>query len=293
MQISETFSGEVTLEAKTESRERSFGSTGTVSVYPSKVDTINSIIANFLRVTCGVDAYYEERDGSDYRFLWIYDVPFLLSFSGTANNAVFYPPFGAASVSTSTDGTSVSNFFSGAKYSFGIVFCGNPNNGFSMRFKTYNSTSVSTNLVLRFMRGENIINGENGVVWNAKSIYSTGNQSDASPMLGGANGVDLNNRTVSAESFSTGADMYYTPRLFTKEVHRTSNDGALPLVPLCIGPYRINGMYLHPRHFGLPAAHSLSTEVQAEVTIGDRSFLVTANESGGCSYINMGLIETT
>lgn len=300
MQITKTYSGEITLEEKTEKREYSYGGSGTMSVYPSKVDTVNNIIAGFLRSICGVTAFYEPREGSDYPFLWIWDVPFLFTFNGTANNVLFCPPCGAAYASTSyqrstSSTTDVSNFFSGNKYSFSIVFTGNPDNGFVIRFKNYNASSFSSNFVLRFMKCENLINGSDAVVWGHKSIYSDENSDSSSVtnyMLSGMNGIDVVNHIINQGSFSTEF-IKYSPHLFTKKIHRESNDGALPLVPLHVGPYRANGIYLRPVGFGLPNSASITAEVQNEITIGSRSFVITNNDGTNANLINMGLIETT
>lgn len=301
MQITKSYEGTVTLEAATEAREYSYGYNRTINVYPSKVDTINEIIAGFLRSECGVNAYYETRTGSDYPFLWIYNVPFLFNIPGAERYVVFYPPLGSAGTtsstvsSTSSTTTQTNLFFTdGVRYSFGLVFCGNSNTGFSLRFKF---TSVSTNLVFRFMKCENIINGTDAVMWSSTNVYADGTSTLPSggsgvSAVGGMNGIDLDDGSINKDSFSTAA-MIYDPRLHTKAVHRTSNDGALPLVPLLIGPYRANGIYLRPRGFNLLNAHSLGTEVQAEVTIGGRSFLITNSDGISPMLINMGLIETT
>lgn len=279
----------MTLEEAAVAREYSFGSTRTAKVYPSKVDTVNSIIASFLRSECGVDAYYGQRAGSDYDFLWIYNVPFLFNIPGAERYVVFYPPLGSAgtissTVNTSGNPTQTNLFYTdGVRYSFGLVFCGNPNTGFALRFKFMPSTSVSTNLVFRFMKCENIINGSDAVMWSSTNVYANGTTTLPSGSvgvsdIGGMNGIDLDGNGINKGSFSTEA-IIYDPRLHTKTVHMASNEGALPLVPLLIGPYRANGIYLRPRGFSLPLAHSLGTEVQPEITIGGRSFLITNSSS--------------
>lgn len=297
MQVTKTYSGTAAL-GSTASRIVSYGATTKATVYPAKVDTVNQIIADFLRVQCGVDAYYT-TGGADASFLWIWGVPFLFSISGKNSYAAFYGPgSGTALNSGSESGTQynagASKLFNGetGTYSFGLVFAGNPNNGFALRFKTYGSSSISQYFVARFMKCTNLINGNDAVVWSGQNIFSSGNATTATVLLGGMNGIDLDGGSVNLGSFST-ALINYDPLLHTKAIHKAANNGALPLVPLTIGPYRANGIYLRPVGFALPSAASVTTEVQHEMTVGSRSFLITNNDSLATSYINMGLIETT
>lgn len=297
MQVTKTYSGTAALGA-TASRLVSYGASTKATVYPAKVDTVNQIIADFLRVQCGVDAYYT-TSGADASFLWIWGVPFLFSISGKNSYASFYGPGSGTALNSGSESANQYNMgnsklFNGetGTYSFGLVFAGNPNNGFALRFKTYGTSSVSQYFVIRFMKCTNLINGKDAVVWSARNIYSSGDANSATVLLGGMNGIDLDSGNVNLDSFST-ALINYDPVLHTKAIHRTANGGALPLVPLVIGPYRTNGIYLRPVGFSLPSAASVTTEVQHEMTVGTRSFLITNNDSISTSYINMGLIETT
>lgn len=302
MQVTKSYSGTVSLESSTTSRTVSYGVATTSAVYPSKVDAINTIIANFLRTECGVDAWYMAKSGSTDSFLWIWGVPFLFNIAGTNSYAAFYGPLSGSALNSGSDGTSsvkyntgLSKLFNGTtgEYSFSLLFAGNPNNGFSLRFKTYNSNSISQYFVIRFMKCYNLINDLDAVVWSGINVYSNNNADTATVLLGGMNGIDLNaNGTIKEDSFSTYL-MQYDPLLRTKAVNKTSNDGALPLVPLCVGPYRTNGIYLRPVGFNLPYAMSATTEVQAEITVSGRSFLLTNSDNISVNFINMGMIETT
>lgn len=300
MQVSKTYTGTVTLEDKTEKREYSYGQASTITCYPSKIDTLNSIVAQFLYEECGVDARYGVGKRSDYSFLWIYGVPFLLGMTGANNQLYFYQPFGGgssqksnyASTNTATD----ISLFSGARYSFGLVFAGNPNTGFCLRFKQYNSTAVTNVLILRFMKSENLINGADSVLWSAINHDATTQGSTtatATNLFTGFRAIDVAGNEPIEESYSGNTSMNYSCLLQSLSAHRNYNEGALPLVPLTIGPYRANGIYLRPRGFGLPSTHTLTTEVQAEVTIGDRSFLIASSDTMSYNTMNMGLIETT
>lgn len=291
MQVSKTYTGEVTLEEKRIDRPRSYGgnTVTTISVYPSKVDTLNRIIADFLQ-GCGVDADYKTGPDSEWPFLWIYGVPFLFGMTGTSDYPNFYNPYNSRSITTTNPAGAAINLFSGAKYSFGLVFAGNPKNGFYLRFKPYNTTSVSSSLVLRFVKGQNIINGASSVLW---STYNGPDTLGATYLTTGFEAVDFDGNTPIEKSYTGTTRMYYTPLLQTLSENMEYNEGALPLVPLMIGPYRANGIYLRPRNYGLPVANSFTVEVQNEITVGGRSFLITNSDSPSISMANMGLIETT
>lgn len=302
MQVTKSYAGTVSLEDSTQKRSVSYGASTTASVYPSKVDTVNNIIAQFLRQECGVDAWYMTKSGSTDSFLWIWGVPFLFNIAGNNSYAAFYGPLSGSALNAGSDGTStvkyntgLSKLFNGdtGAYSFSLLFAGNPNNGFSLRFKTYGSNSISQYFVIRFMKCYNLINDLDAVVWSGINVYSNGNTDTATVLLGGMNGIDLNaNGTIKEDSFST-ALLQYDPILRTKAVNKTSNSGALPLRHLYIGPYRANGIYMRPVGFNLPNAVSATTEIQAEITVSDRSFLLTNSDSIAVNYINMGMIETT
>lgn len=299
MQVSKTYAGTVSL-GTTVKRLVSYGVSSTASVYSSKVDTVNSIIAQFLAEECGVDARYQSGAESGDSFLWIYNVPFLFNIAGTNSYASFYGPLSGAALNSGTDvsptyNKGLSKLFDGESgtYSFGLVFAGNPDNGFSLRFKTYNTSSISRYFIIRFMKCVNLINSLQSVVWSAENIFSSGDDTTASDLLGGMRGIDLNaDGSIKTDSFSNNP-LVYRPLLDTNRVHKTSNAGALPLVPLNIGPYRANGIYLRPCFFGLPNSASSTAEIQAEVTISGRSFLITNTDGISNGSINMGLIETT
>jgi len=294
MQVSKTFSGEVTLEEATVKRLVSYGAAATSAVYPSKVDTVNTIIADFLRGTCGVDAWYGAKGEVEDSFLWIYGAPFLFNISGANNYAQFYGPCYGSAISSdrNTSNYVYCTMFADNAYSFGLVFAGNPENGFCLRIKTYNSNYPSAIFAMRFMKCSNLINGSDAVVFSGRITDYASSSSDNAPA--GMNGIDLSGPggLIAPASFSSSV-MTYTPLLQTKKVHKTANEGALPLVPLCVGPYRANGIYLRPIGFALPNSVGASVEVLPEITISGRSFLLTNSDSFSAGYINMGLIETT
>lgn len=295
MQVSKTLSGTIRLEEKAVDRIASYGATTKISVYPSKIDTINYVIADFLSGTCGVDAWYGSKGEEEDSFLWIYGAPFLYACTGTSGGINIYGPYNGSRINSVASGATAAVTFLGAHnkdtntvdYSFKAVFTGNPSNGFILRFMGMNSTSFAGYAGIRYMRAENIINGADAVVFGRYATYNA-------TAVTGLNGIDLfgGYTPMNKESFSTSL-MTFDPILHTKAVHMTSNDGAIPLVPINIGPYRVNGIFHRPAYYNLPPTVATSVEILPEITIGGRSFLITTSDSQATNGFNMGLIETT
>lgn len=296
MQISKSYSGTVTLESATVQRDASYGGTTKLTHYPTKVNTFNQIVADFLSSVCKVDAYYGYGNLSDHPFLWIYGVPFLFGFTTNNNYPTFYSPKGISSRSCSTyySGTaSTISFYSGNIYNFTLYFAGNPDTGFYLRFKSYSGTAPANTLVLRFMKAENLINGSPAVLWSPLNYNTLASSSGTSPLYTGWYAADIPNvKGIDIDSITT-SPIVYTSLLYTVPPNQEYNEGVLPLIPLMVGPYRVNGIYLYPRNFALPKAVSNTMEIQTEITIGNRSFLITCDESMYSNTANMGLIETT
>lgn len=272
-------------------RQVSYGATQTETTYWARNDFVNQTIADFLQGDCGVDAHYEVRAGSDNKFLWIYDVPFLFSQTtiNTASGAWtrFYGPL---------YGTSLHSWplrlFSGAAtgvYNFNLYFCGDPSHGFALRLSSYNSSAPSYYFKFLFIKASNMLTGKDSVVWHPGVVSNSGT---ALNFIEG-NGIDLNaDGTLDAVTFSSDV-VSVRPVLETKAVIRTSANGKFPLVPLTFGIWKTSGFYLHPQEFGLPAAQTTTTAAQTEISISQRKFIVTTLDSPLSQYINAGLIEVT
>lgn len=305
MQVSRTFQGEVTLEDATVDRPRSYGGDTAINikVYPSKLKALNEPIAQFLQTDCHMsweDAHYETGPDSEWPFLWIYGVPFLFAVTGTSNSMYFYYPafagsgyIGSTGYQSGGEAASVSPF-SGSKYAFKLSFCGNPKTCFCLRFSGYSAVtgnSTSLTLPLVFAKAQNIINGADSTLWRIRN-YSVGQPTYSYALYYGFFGMDIGTRRKLMQDTIPSSMVQYCPLLWTIKEHKNANEGALPLVPFMVGPYRLNGVYLSPRNYDLPNPNAVTAELQTEITIGNRSFLVTNSNSTG-SYINMGLIETT
>lgn len=283
MQITKAFSGTLADVGSTSSRRYSFGYASTVTAYWNRVDFINQTIADFLRDDCGVDAAYEARQGDENKFLWIHGVPFLYYAPYNYERWRVWPPFGGTASSASSYVALFSSYNSGA-YSFSLVFTGNPRGAFSLRFKQYNSTSVTSSSMARYIRAKNLLTGGDSLVWAFDSGTSN---------LGNCNGIDRkSDGTLDADSFSTAA-ITYLPSADAKPVNKTSGGGRFPLIPLLFGIWKPLGVYCHIRGFDLPAAMAASVENQTEIEISGRRFINTTSESLSSGYINIGLVEVT
>lgn len=291
MQVTRSYAGTLADVGTTSARQLSFGAAGTQTAYWNKIDFINQTIADFLKNDCGVDVAYEIRDGATVKFLWIYDVPFLFSGSSSTNSFYLYGPYNTTSIAgTSANVPTFFGAYSGTNigvYSFSLIFCGNPETGFALRFKTYNSSAVKSATCFRFMRAKNTLTGGNAVVWcwgDATAAYGVENN---------ANGIDLDENGEMIESSYSTAVISYLFSLNGKAANKDSSGGKVALVPLMIGVWQVPGIYCHIRGLNLTVATTLTTEIQTEIEISGRRFLQTVNENAASGYINMGLIEVT
>lgn len=304
MQLRKYYNGSISALGSTRARTYSYGNTRTISQYDNKTDFINQTIADFLHDDCGVDATYEIRQGSTEKFLWIYGVPFLFSensISGTSLTGIncYGPTIGNISVQSLSYTQRIYIFASPSNvlYNFSLVFAGNPKNGFCLRFSPYNSTSIVANTNLIFVKTKNILNNKDSVVFNypaqsftvpgpIKNCYFVDINDDGSP--------DLVNTSF---SYMIG----YFPHLLSlpNNLSFDFSDNKFPLVPIMFGYCKANGIYCVPTGFGLPAAQSGTIEVQPEIEIAGRKFIVTSidgnngSASNGAIYINLGLIDVT
>lgn len=299
MQVSKSYEGTIASAGSASARQVSFGATGTVSNYQNRVDFVNQTIADFLRDECGVDTPYEVRDGSSYKFLWVYNIPFLFSpGSSSAYYFGFYGPYSATALNQGSNSTSngtsgilngvsgyslfFANSASATAYKFTLYFDGDPAKGFILRVKCQ-TAAISSGFLFGFAKAANMLNGKNSVVWKygAGSMYW--------------NGIDLNeDGTMDADSFSA-ANVRIDQMLFSKDVNHTSSIGKLPLVPINVGIWKTKNIYKRPLGFGLPDPHTTATESQVAVEISGRKFLIGSNESvgGSVTYPSCGLIEMT
>ena len=298
MQISKSYSGTVESPAVTSSRDISWGVTSKQNLYTNLVDFVNQTVAAFLHNDCGVDAVYEVREGSDYKFLWIYHVPFLFAPAARSSYPMtnFCGPLSAVILSTGqyNNATWYSKLFAGiptaangGSYAFGLIFSGNPNTGFMLRIKTYPGTAISSVFSFCFARARNLLNEKDAVVWKYRPY------TNASPYFNECmNGVDLEeDDSMDVESFSTNVAVF-SHILDTKKVLRTSNPGKLPLVPMVVGGiWQLAGVFQRPANFNLPVANTATVEQQTEIQIAGRKFIVASNDISNANMMNFGLIE--
>lgn len=289
MQVTKSFSGTLDNLGSSSARQVSYGATATESTYWNRNDFLNQTIADFLHDDCGVDAAYEVRAGSSNKFLWIYDVPFLFSettiSTSSGQQSRFYGPLNGATLYYA-----VNRCFASASsntYNFKLNFCGNPSNGFCLRFVLYGTSIPNSGYKFVFCKAKNMLTQKDSVVFKYSNVTPTSNIL----ILNAANAIDINeDRSIDEISFNTD-HVPYTPVLQTKNAIKADSGGKFPLVPLTFGIWKTTGFYLHPKGFGLPNALAASNEVQTEVSISGRRFIVTTLDDLKSSYINCGLIE--
>lgn len=283
MQVLKSYSGEIDV-GSTANRLVSYGAAVTVSLYTNKVDFLNQTIASFLHDTCGVDAAYEIRAGSTEKFLWIYDVPFLFT---NPNYMLFYGPFsGNVLIGNSSSHPGVFSGPAAGVYSFSLVFTGNPETGFALRFMPYNVKTINANLIFCFFKAKNTASGGNSVVWKLGTTVTNG-------LVGGTNGIDLDESGNPIQSSYSTATVQYLPYLFSKVTNKAAVPDKLPLVPIMVGIWKLTGMYCLPNGYNLPTPLGVTSENQTEISISGRKFIVTIpsinNTTSG--VLNMGLVE--
>lgn len=308
MQVSKLYEGNIANIGTASARQVSYGVSTTVSVYQNRVDLVNQTVADFLHNVCGVDAAYEARAGSSYKFLWIYNVPFLFcNSSSTIYYFAFYGPLYATALNPGTNsnsGTSsgvssglVANslFFpnnnSGTNYKFTLYFDGDPEKGFALRIKGLTYANISNGFYFTFAKAKNILSGRDAVIWK----YGGAVSGSAGQYV---NGVDLDENGEMVESSFSNNYINYYPTLFTKEPNKTDNPGKFPLVPMLFGAWKPENIYQRPSGFDLPAPVATTEEIQAAISIAGRKFIVTSQELSpakvmSSNYMNLGLLEVT
>ena len=282
MQVTKAYAGTLAGSNVSSSRPKQFGNTKNLAGYWDKIDFINQTIADFLKEECGVDAAYEIRHGDTNKYLWIYGAPFLFyQYSTSSGSFNFDGPY-TSSFSTGGTYTSLS-FFSAAtarNYSFSIIFTGNPQTGFTLRFINYNTTAPNSSYYVSFIRAKNLLNQKDSVVWKAVGLKT-------------CYGIDLNEDGMPDKESMPAAVLNFENRAYTEAANKAVSGGNFPLIPMRFGIWKPEGFYLFPDKFGVPAALGANTEMQTVIEISGRKFINTVPETASYSYINLGLIEVT
>lgn len=319
MQVVKNYSG--TINAGTSSTRHLYvGSTANSSVYASVVDFINETIADFLHNDCGVEeCVYEIRESDPYKFLWIFNVPFLFyptnggSGTSTWRSTVFQSPFNMG-YSNGKSGYATTSYAStllsaaltaniDVNYDFDLYFDGNPKSAFSLRFKNYGASVPSLYFHFNFVKCKNVLSGKNSVVWSyVSNNNSTSSSSWAANMV--INAIDINeDGTVDADSGERSLAEKHTITICATTM-RQKNPGKFPLIPVTFGSiYVAYDLYLIPYAFGLPVSAGCNTVIIPTVTIADKEFIISSYISSTMSsnvanemlynYIGLGLIDTT
>lgn len=319
MQVVKNYSG--TINAGTSSaREYTYGQTSTTSIFTNVSDFICETIANFLHDDCGVEeAVYEAREGSNYKFLWIFNIPFLFyPVSGGSGSSAyrctnFYSPFsmGYCNGKSGYSSTSYASTLLSAAltantdvdYGFGLYFDGNPKSAFSLRFSIYGASTPSAYFHFNFVKCKNVLSGKDSIIWT----FVTNNNGSSSSAWSASTrtiALDLNeNGTIDTDSGETGLEEKHTVTVCSTGM-KTKNPGKFPLIPVTFGSiYISNDLYLVPYNFGIPSTESVTKAIIPTVTIANKEFIVSsmvsstqssnASNEKSYNYIGLGLIDTT
>lgn len=293
MQVTKLFSGTCTVGSST-TRTASWGGTATATVYDARNDFYNQTIADFLANDCGVEGVvYEARGDYSEKYVWIYDVPFYFGPTTSAYYNRMFGPFGSTYLASTGSSSASYCPFSGAAtgdYNFYLYFTGSAEAGFCLRVSDYNGTVPLTGTTYRFTRCTNLCNGRDALV----VVVSGHTASSTAGMLGSYFAVEIENGLPVNDSALTLADSDYFPIAITVSEYQTGYmDNKLPLIPVHYGIYQANKCYMHVRGINLPAATANTVDAQTEITVGNRTFIVTTAETVATGYINMGLIDVT
>ncbi len=292
MQVQQTYSG--TLESASENitRPYSYGMTATMQLNAAKTELLNQTVAGFLSENCGVEAAYEDRDASGQKWLWIFGCPFLFACPASANTrADIYGPFSTVSLTADV----VLTAFSGNGYYLILRFFGDPSRAFSLVALGYSSSQLKNGF--KVVKSRNILNGRKALFYalgdRVTNTSSSSSQPAPPPMVAGARCVDFD-EAGAVVAASIGENMPYMPLLDTTAQMYNANSDKIPLVPIRVNLWELEGCYCYPRNWGLPAAYNMAVQTQAEFEVGGRRFITTTPDSGGLSnFINLGLLEVT
>lgn len=275
-----------------------------MSCYTNKINLINQSIADFLSQDCGVDAAYEKRgptsSGADQNFLFIYGVPFMF-FTGDAENVIkVYGPYDQTITETLSSNKGFFESATSPDYDFSIIFNGNPKTSFFIRFIPYGDSALSSTIVCRFMRGKNILNKKDGLVWFfgqtqgdniSRTTYTPVATGQAVKKIWGVDTDLLDDKNfISENSFTANYREMVIAQSFDP-VDYTNNPDKFPLIPVYVGPWELVGAYLHPTSFNIPGALALGVANQTEIEVAGRRFMITCDTSYSNSRANMGMIE--
>ena len=288
MQIMRHFNGQFSTVGSAANRKVTYGIDGTLkSQYTVITDFLNSAIATFLKEDCGIDAEYEQRDGSDASFLFVFGIPFLFIQESNQTNLNIYGPYRDTNIATISSGL-INKAYSDVNYDFWLVFTGNPNVGFCLRYINYTnaSTGKSTTTGLRFniFKAKNILTEKDSIVWNIATSASI------NPAY---YGVDLKTAyEADWDAFLNEAVQMRIDHTFPKNIQDII-PGKIPLYPVEVASYRIPGAYQYPMNIDLPLPSEVTVVPQTEVQIGDRRFLITmpTNTTNVSSFISMPIID--
>lgn len=302
MQKTKSYSGTIALGSAT-SRRLSYGRTNTAVSYKNKVDILNTTIANFLKNECGVDATYANKgtttNSGGNSFLWIYGIPFLYTPLYGNDPLRLFGPLSETEICKSSTSNDVFSGVTSGDYNFTLFFTGNPNTAFSLRMTSYNTNTINSLMILRFMKATNSISGTDSAIWYGCDVSGTTGSASTNGGLVWSTGQyirnlyggEISNTVLDITGLTTmeaRAAMLSYP--WTSE-DMIKNKNKLLLMPFVAGRWKVPGVYFHPENFSLLPPATATTEIQTEMEVDGRRFIITMGSSYSGNRINMPLIE--
>lgn len=297
MQIEQVYTGTLESTTETVTRPYSYGVSTTTALYSAQTDTMNQTVADFLKGTCGVDAAYEDRGDTGYKWLWIFDVPFLFTHptGSSPKNNLLYGPYSKDPVSA---GANFNTFDSKGNYSIRLRLFGDPDTAFALALFANGSASSGPG-TYKFVKATNILTQGSAVFWALGDTITPSGSTPYSPQeVAFGNAIDFDAGGAFVEK-SLVTQVPYRPYQYTSAGQYELNFDKIPLIPIRFVLWELKGCYCLPLQWGLPAPVSWNYPTQTEIEIAGRKFIVTVNSSSNyysnlsSNYINLGLLEVT
>lgn len=297
MQIEQVYTGTVESTALTVVRPYSYGIASTTTLYSTQTDTMNQTVANFLKDTCGVDAAYEDRGDTGYKWLWIFDVPFFFTHptGSSPKSNLLYGPYSTTPVG---EDAPFETFNANGTYTIRLRLFGDPSTAFALALFSRNSTTSGPG-TYKFVKATNILTQGNAVFWAlGNTITTVGSNPYSSKEVAYGNAIDLDSSgALVVKSLVT--QVPYRPYQYTSAGQYELNFDKIPLIPIRFVLWELKGCYCLPLQWGLPNPVYWYNPTQTEIEIAGRKFIITVNpydtyySNISSSYINLGLLEVT
>lgn len=254
---------------------------GSAAIIKDDSDLLNTEIATFLS-DCGVDAYFGVKEGEEYEWLWINDMPLYFYTKPTDSYPVIrvYVP-GGSSVKTINSSEIPDNRLV-------FNFCGNPDGAFLFRFFT---TTFSLYYMFTFTKIRSLLSNK---VYPSVRVTS-----------GGSSSVVLihtfvNESRTKEYTVSTTMSLLNSAKPFLADDIGEDKLALIPMESITDVNASVNvpsilvleGVYLYPVNTSIPDGSPFDSLYQTEIFIDSRKFLVgyASTTAVSSSTIRLGLV---